>query len=120
MQRARDYLLTAWDTVQDVSANMSFDLLCQSGQESLRVEVKGTTSLGERIVLTRNEVRESAQPKYALFLCSEIGLNQADPDKPIAFGGVDRFFDEFRAEDHRIEPISYTCRLDLTSGEIIN
>ena len=34
------------------------------------VEVRGTTSGGVEIVLTRREVEEAALPKYTLFVCS--------------------------------------------------
>lgn len=57
-----------------MSANHPFDLLCRDGDRELRVEVKGTTSLGLSVLLTRNEVRhvQANLDRVALFVVSEI------------------------------------------------
>lgn len=120
MELASRYLMTKWPTVTDVSARMSFDLLCEGGQTSLRVEVKGTTGPGESVLLTKNEVRESSESGYAVFVVSEIQLDRSDPDQPIAFGGVCRFFDSFDVKLHALEALSYRCKLDLSKSTMIN
>src|SRR5205823_943668 len=76
MDLAIAYFSARWPTVRDVSARCSFDLLCSAAERELRVEVKGTTSLGEHVVLTRREVEEALQPGYALFVVSEISLRR--------------------------------------------
>ncbi|AQW53402.1 protein NO VEIN domain-containing protein [Streptomyces violaceusniger] len=43
-------------TVKDVDATKSYDLELKRGDEKLHVEVKGTTSDGSQIILTRAEV----------------------------------------------------------------
>lgn len=120
MELARRYLQTKWPIVTDVSARMSFDLLCKAGQSSLRVEVKGTTGPGESVLLTKNEVRESAESGYAVFVVSEIQLDRSDPDQPIASGGVCRFFESFNVNLHVLEALSYRCKLDLSKSTMIN
>jgi hypothetical protein len=84
------------------------------------VEVKGTTGQGESVLLTKNEVRESSMSSYAVFVVSEIQLDRSDPDRPIASGGVCRFFESFDAKLHVLEALSYRCKLDLSKSTIIN
>ena len=55
-----------------MSSRCSFGLLCRSADRELRVEVKGTTSAGEEIVLTRREVEDAALPGYTLFASSGV------------------------------------------------
>ena len=68
-----------WPEVVDVSARQPFDLLCRNGDRELRVEVKGTTSRGLSVLLTRNEVRhaQANAEKVALFIVSEIKSSNA-------------------------------------------
>ena len=49
------YEAKGW-VVKDTSANRPYDFECTRGDEHLYVEVKGTTSDGRSIVLTKNEV----------------------------------------------------------------
>ena len=48
--------------VTDVSAQRPYDLLCKKADEELHVEVKGTTTDGDIIVLTNNEVKHACDP----------------------------------------------------------
>jgi len=84
------------------------------------VEVKGTTGPGESVLLTKNEVRESAESGYAVFVVSEIQLDRSVPDQPIASGGVCRFFESFNVNLHVLEALSYRCKLDLSKSTMIN
>jgi hypothetical protein len=77
MNRAINYFADrGWATITDVSGSRCFDLLCQRGTSELRVEVKGTTSQGDRILLTRNEVTHARRvfPLVALYVLSDIEL----------------------------------------------
>jgi Protein NO VEIN, C-terminal len=62
--------------VEDVSARRPYDLLCKRGSKELRVEVKGTTTDGEVVVLTNNEVKHASFPRNscALFVLHSIRL----------------------------------------------
>jgi hypothetical protein len=67
-------------TVVDVSTKRSYDFSCTRGEETLRVEVKGTTGDGSAVLLTPGEVdnaRTSADD-MALMVVSEIEL-EIDP-----------------------------------------
>jgi hypothetical protein len=52
---AKHYRAQGW-SVEDVSGFCSYDLHCEQKGRVLDVEVKGTTSIGERVLLTPNEV----------------------------------------------------------------
>ena len=74
-----------WQEVLDVSATEPFDLLCREGDRELRVEVKGTTSLGLSVLLTRNEVRHAQENsgRVALSSCRTLLLTFRDaPEGP--------------------------------------
>ena len=60
--------------VVDTSSNESFDLLCAKGSEVLKVEVKGTASLGKQVLVTANEVKEARMSgvKTDLFILHSI------------------------------------------------
>ena len=120
MKKATEYLEAHWGVVTDVSGNSSFDLHCRRDSDDLRVEVKGTTTAGEEIILTRNEVKESRHPGYALFLVSEISLGRDESGSSVARGGVCRYFPSWSANDRDLVPISYRCSLDLSEGQIID
>ena len=59
MHRAIAYFSSRWARVQDVSSRACFDLLCTDGSREMRVEVKGTTSAGVTVLMTKNEVNNA-------------------------------------------------------------
>jgi hypothetical protein len=77
MRRAEAHYAQAGWQVQDVSRHESYDLHCaRLDGAQLRVEVKGTTSRGAHVVLTRNEVEHARRhhPHVALFVVSSIRI----------------------------------------------
>jgi Domain of unknown function (DUF3883) len=78
-----------WDVERVGHLKLGYDLDCRSSPgQSLHVEVKGTQSSGEEVLLTRNEVFhlsvEAACPdQHALYVLSEItvtGTGNVDCD----------------------------------------
>ena len=120
MERAIAYLEQHWDRVTDVSGSSSFDLHCEGKGKELRVEVKGTTTVGDKIILTRNEVEESRRSEYALFLVSEIALGRDETGNVVARGGTCRYFSSWTATDPNLMPISYRCAVDHAEGMIVH
>jgi len=112
MQVAIEHLSRSWDHVVDVSSTESFDLLCRSASEMLHVEVKGTTSDGATIVLTRNEVLHARNeyPRIALFVVSWIDLSLRG-DSPVATGGVLTRYEPWKVDNFELVPLSFQCRL---------
>lgn len=65
---------------KDVSNNESFDILAMNGTESIKVEVKGTTSdVCESILMTKNEVdlHRREKGKTCLIVVSKIKLDRS-------------------------------------------
>lgn len=94
--------------VEDVSARRPYDLLCRRESEELHVEVKGTMTDGETIVLTNNEVKHACDSNNscALFILHSIKLNGKK-----ASGGKKRVLLPWRIEQAHLTPVSYTYRL---------
>ena len=119
MELAERHLRRDWESVVDVSASSSFDLHCRRGAEELRVEVKGTTGLGQEIILTRNEIREASELGYALFVVSGIELCRKRDQTAKAKGGVCRFFSPWSPKSDWLSAIAYSCKLDQSAGLLI-
>ena len=111
MRLARDRLEVEGCTdICDVSSSESYDLRCDRGGDELHVEVKGTTSAGERILLTRNEVGHAREwyPHVALVVVSGIELTERDGLR-VAVGGRARLINPWELLETALEPISYEC-----------
>lgn len=63
---SRDY------SVENVGKTRSYDLHCKKNGEELRVEVKGTQSGGQSVILTPNEVKNARANLTALFILHDI------------------------------------------------
>ena len=89
MEEAERYLLEAGWEVTDVSGQrgLGYDLHCTRGDnEELHVEVKGTTTDGSEVTLTRNEVAHARERCTALFVVSRIQVSYDDDDNPHRHG----------------------------------
>jgi hypothetical protein len=105
-----------WETVTDVSATQSYDFHCQSGPDELHVEVKGTTSSGSQLVLTRNEIDHirANYPNTALAVVLNIkpGIEDADPS-----GGEIVFIYPWAIDDGLLSPISFVYMTPMDAAE---
>lgn len=74
--------------VEDVSTTQSYDLRCTRNGKELHIEVKGTTSQGKSVFLTRNEVEHARQNSdhMVLAIVSDIEL-VGNSQQPAARGG---------------------------------
>ena len=110
---AREYLETEkkW-RVQDKSRTESFDYLCEHDNETIYVEVKGTTSNGESIVLTRSEVEHhrSVFPRNGLAVVRRIELNG-----DVATGGDIEFIAPWDIQDTQLRIVSYLYEVPTES-----
>jgi hypothetical protein len=108
MDLAVRHYASLWREVLDVSATQPFDLLCRNGDRELRVEVKGTTSLGCSILLTRNEVQHAQQNSgsVALFIVSNIAADGLG-----CTGGTIHVVEPWDIRQDKLEPIAFECRL---------
>lgn len=99
----RDY------TVLDTSATKPYDLLCTQGTKERRVEVKGTQSLGEGVILTRNEIVSARNhyPGTDLFIVHSVKYEVQNEEYRI-FGGKLRLIANWFPEDADLTPLQYT------------
>lgn len=77
MAEATRWLQTKGFEVTDMSSTMSFDLLAKSATETIKIEVKGTTSqLADAILMTANEValHTVEKGKTGLIIVSDVRL----------------------------------------------
>lgn len=96
--------------VEDVSANCSYDFIIRKNGQSRFVEVKGTKTSGDIIVLTKNEVNLSRAQgdSMILFIVHSILMNRKVVKKG---SGVVSIIDPWQVCDDRLTPISFTYRL---------
>jgi hypothetical protein len=108
MDAATEYLASAGWEVENVSRDHSYDLLATLDTSELHVEVKGTTSKGEVVLLTRREVEhhQTAAPNSALIVVSDIRLS-GTPQAPSAEGGDLRVIEPWKIAPESLTPIAY-------------
>lgn len=114
---ATDYLSGDGWKVRDVGATKSYDLHARKGDHHLMVEVKGTTSPGETIILTRNEVLLHLKefPNTALAIVHSIVLDRTGTP-PRASGGVLVYEQPWALNEDRLTPMAY--RYDTGLGAL--
>ena len=112
MNAAIEYFGADW-TVEDVHGNESYDLKCRRGSEELHVEVKGTTSAGEVVLLTRNEVEHAkAFAHVALFVLAGIVVVRSVDGQAIgADGGMPMLYDPWALDESRLQAVGYQYRV---------
>jgi hypothetical protein len=97
-------------TVTDVSSNQPYDLRCVKGTVRIDVEVKGTTTLGETVLLTPNEVQHALtnHPHTALAVVRQIVLDGRGTASPRADGGTLEVLEGWRPLDTDLKAVGYT------------
>jgi hypothetical protein len=109
MKLAAAHLASLGFQTTDVSAKEPFDFLATRGTQSLKVEVKGTTSdFCDSVLMTRNEVelhrRERGQT--ALVMVTGVRLEKC-MDRPVASGGTVELLLNWDIELWSAEPLAY-------------
>ncbi|MEU7044168.1 DUF3578 domain-containing protein [Streptomyces varsoviensis] len=101
-------------SVKDVGATKPYDLHLTRGDEILYVEVKGTTSDGSQVILTRAEVEKQREfaPANALVIVHSIELDRA-VEPATATGGVLHCISPWTIEEETLTVISYIHRTGL-------
>lgn len=97
----------------DVGAKESYDVRATKDSHVIKVEVKGTTTNGASVVLTRNEVKLHLKdhPSNALAVVRGIVLDHSG-DEPAAVGGELVLTMPWRIDSTGLSPIAY----DYTTG----
>lgn len=102
--------------VADVGATESYDLDARRGDERVYVEVKGTTTSGDSVILTKNEValHRSCFPHTALAIVRHITLDRST-EPPTAAGGELVLIHPWSPGDDDLTPLSYSYRVDIAT-----
>jgi hypothetical protein len=92
---------------EDVGLTQSYDLHATKGREVIKVEVKGTTGDGSRVVLTRNEVNlhQQEHPNNGLAVVRCISLERGET--PMATGGELILLMPWEINPTSLNPIAY-------------
>lgn len=109
MSMAIEWLTQNGYSVKDQSAKESYDILATSSCEKLKIEVKGTTSLGaQSILMTKNEVLLHKQEvgQTGLIVVSNISLTGVG-DGLAAMGGNLEAFLHWDIDEWELEAIAY-------------
>jgi hypothetical protein len=81
----------------------------------LDVEVKGTTSIGERVLLTPNEVTHARtnHPGTALFILADVTVTKEAEGTPSTHGGRAVILEPWLPRDEHLQPVAYEYSVPL-------
>ncbi|MEV0709251.1 MrcB family domain-containing protein [Nocardia aurea] len=99
-------------TVTNTGLGNPYDLIATRGDEMLYVEVKGTMSSGEQIIVTRGEVEHHLKhyPDNALVVVDSIMLDRSS-GAPVAYGGNVEVTQPWEINVSALTVISYKYKL---------
>lgn len=99
-----------YTSFEDVSATESYDFRCSRDGAEVHIEVKGTTSEGARVLLTRNEVAHAREwhPNVVLVVVHGVALSGAS-EEPKATGGKANVIEAWELLDSALEPLAFEC-----------
>ena len=116
MNEAVRHYARAW-TVEDVHGTESYDLRCTNGATELHVEVKGTITAGNDVLLTPNEVVHArTYPHVALFVVVDIVVERDADGQVTARGGRRVVFDPWHIDGGALRPLGYRYALPATQS----
>ncbi|MGE2816181.1 MrcB family domain-containing protein [Mycobacterium heidelbergense] len=99
---------------KDVGSTESYDVKAIKEGQTIKIEVKGTTSDGSDVVLTSNEVglHEAEYPNNAFAIVRHILLRR-NGEQPMATGGELILEMPWKLDPGRLQPIAYRYRTGL-------
>lgn len=103
-----------YSEIEDTGASNPFDLrMRRAGQEYI-VEIKGTTSAGEKILLTRGEVdvHREWHPRNFLFILAEMTVSGGP--HPAASGGTPKVIEAWWPDDADLAVMTFRYSLPQT------
>jgi hypothetical protein len=105
MDAAKAYFKSSRFVVEDHSKNHPYDLYCRRGKQVLYVEVKGTKTHAEQIILTNGEVKFARRHKrqMALFILHSIKVREDSQLK----GGRQRLIRRWDVDQGRLSALAF-------------
>jgi MrcB-like, N-terminal domain/Protein NO VEIN, C-terminal len=107
MDVTRTHLKALGYTVSDDSARQSYDFKAVKGDETILVEVKGTTGGASTVLMTINEVElhNREHPKNALSIVHDVTLTRGD--QPEASGGTLVYIQPWQVDQKALRPTAF-------------
>jgi hypothetical protein len=94
--------------VKDVSSDHPYDIHCKKGDGELHIEVKGTMSSGNSVLLTRNEVAHARQNRERAVLVIVAGIELSTINgRPRPRGGDMRVVQPWDVDTGALSPTQY-------------
>lgn len=120
MRLATEHFVSEGWEVEDTSADRPYDLRCTRNDEELRVEVKGTTGLGQQIHLTAGEVEHArAHPdRVALFVVAGVAVTGHMTGEIVTFGGTPRLISPWDIDAGELRATAYDWQPQATSSVV--
>jgi len=119
---ATEWLIAEGFKVKDVGAFQPYDLDARRPDERLYVEVKGTTSMGDEVILTKGEVdlHRRHYPHTMIILVHGIMLDRSTTP-PMASDGKLKVIRPWEISDKALTPIAYRYVMpDLAPSSLQN
>ena len=117
MDTARLYFEDLKYQVEDTSANRPYDFVAIKGDEKLYVEVKGTSTAGEQVILTKNEVAHARNHsgQMVLFIVHGIEVEEIDGE-PVAKGGDEKILWPWDVDSGELTALQFVYEVPTPSG----
>jgi hypothetical protein len=116
MRRAEEHFVSLFSSVK--RKGKPYDLCCTKKDSVLYVEVKGTQTEGNEILLTPNEVEfaNKHRGEMGLFLVSNVDVSKKDGEVVVS-GGVTHCEPNWVIEMARLSPLGYSYSLTEKQAE---
>ncbi|EOG1983175.1 DUF3427 domain-containing protein [Proteus mirabilis] len=113
MNKAKEDYKKQGFKVIDTSSNSPYDLECHKNNTFRRVEVKGTTTEGDAVYVTRNEVlsAHSAECETDLYIVNNIDIFLQKDGNYYADGGLVNIIKNWKPEEKCLEATVYRYHL---------
>jgi len=101
--------------VKDVHKKRPYDLEISKNGESTRVEVKGTRTTGEVVLLTAGEVKSASNPKHRSRLFVVHSVRVLRQEKILVEGGIVAHVNPWQPKRKDLRPIAYAYQVPKIS-----
>lgn len=96
-----------FSNIKDTGKNSPFDLMMTKAGVDYIVEVKGSTSAAEKILLTSGEVKSHRDRYPNNFLYIQAGMTLVKGPTPTASGGTPKVIESWKPDDADLEVTAY-------------